>query len=75
MGNTLEGQVALVTGAAAGIGRAITRRLVADGATVIAGDIDEPGLASLRDELGDRVVVSRCDVTDEATLCDEPATG
>jgi NAD(P)-dependent dehydrogenase (short-subunit alcohol dehydrogenase family) len=61
-------RVALVTGAAAGIGRAITDRLVTDGAVVIAGDIDEAGLAALAAEHGDRVVTRRCDVTDEASV-------
>ena len=69
--------VALVTGAAAGIGRAITDRLVADGALVIAGDIDETGLDALAHQHGDRVVVRRCDVTDESSVAAlaELATG
>ncbi|MCB0998634.1 MAG: SDR family NAD(P)-dependent oxidoreductase [Ilumatobacteraceae bacterium] len=61
-------RVALVTGAAAGIGRAITDRLVADGALVIAGDIDGDGLARLQHDHGDRVITQRCDVTDEASV-------
>jgi len=61
-------RVALVTGAAAGIGRSITDRLVADGMLVIAGDIDEAGLAALRDHHGERVIAQRCDVTDEASV-------
>lgn len=56
---------AVVTGAASGIGRAITRRVVADGGTVTAGDIDEDGLGSLHDQLGDAVTVRLCDVTNE----------
>jgi NAD(P)-dependent dehydrogenase (short-subunit alcohol dehydrogenase family) len=59
------GRHAVVTGAASGIGRAIARRFVADGGTVTAGDIDDDGLRSLRDELGDAVAVLRCDVTVE----------
>jgi NAD(P)-dependent dehydrogenase (short-subunit alcohol dehydrogenase family) len=62
----LQGKVALVTGAASGIGRASASRFVAEGARVVAGDIDEPGLAALAAELGDDVVTTvRCDVTVE----------
>jgi len=64
----LEHRVALVTGSASGIGRAIATRLVADGALVVAGDVDEVGLMSLSRELGDRVITARCDVTDEASV-------
>ncbi len=41
----LHGQVALVTGAAAGIGRGIALRLAADGAAVIATDVNAAGLS------------------------------
>lgn len=61
----LDGKVALVTGAASGIGRAIARRFVAEGATVVAGDVDEPGLAALADELGEACGTLRSDATDE----------
>ncbi|MER7787292.1 3-hydroxybutyrate dehydrogenase [Streptomyces sp. NPDC097640] len=43
----LGGRTALVTGAAGGIGRACTLRLAAAGATVLAVDQDEKGLAGL----------------------------
>jgi meso-butanediol dehydrogenase/(S,S)-butanediol dehydrogenase/diacetyl reductase len=62
------GRHAVVTGAASGIGRAIARRFVADGGTVVAGDIADAGLQSLRDELGDAVVTMHCDVTTEADV-------
>jgi NAD(P)-dependent dehydrogenase (short-subunit alcohol dehydrogenase family) len=68
MGSPLNGQVALVTGAANGIGRAITDRLVRDGATVVAGDLDDTALADLTAAHGDRVVPVRLDVTDEASV-------
>lgn len=68
MSTPLNGQVALVTGAASGIGRAVTDRLVRDGAVVIAGDIDTGGLAALTEAHGDRVITAHCDVTDEAEV-------
>jgi NAD(P)-dependent dehydrogenase (short-subunit alcohol dehydrogenase family) len=46
LGNTRHaGQVAVVTGAALGIGRATAIRLAADGATVVACDVNQDGLA------------------------------
>jgi len=40
-----EGKVALITGAASGIGRAVALRLASEGARVFGADIDEDGLA------------------------------
>lgn len=42
----LGGRVAVVTGAAKGIGQGIARRLIAEGMRVVAGDIDGPALAA-----------------------------
>ncbi|ONH58834.1 short-chain dehydrogenase [Frankia sp. CcI49] len=65
-GGARSGWVGVVTGAANGIGRAVTRRFVAEGGKVVGGDIDEPGLAALSAELGpDAFAAARCDVTDE----------
>lgn len=63
MGNALQGRAALVTGAASGIGLAIVERFVADGASVLAVDVDRDGLARLSDRLG--VATALADVTDE----------
>jgi meso-butanediol dehydrogenase / (S,S)-butanediol dehydrogenase / diacetyl reductase len=54
---------AVVTGGASGIGLAIARRAVAEGGTVVAGDVNQDGLAALQAELGDAVVTVRSDVT------------
>lgn len=67
-------RLGLVTGAASGIGRAITERFVADGMRVLAADIDTAGLARLHADLGDRVVTVHCDVTDEASVAAVAAT-
>jgi NAD(P)-dependent dehydrogenase (short-subunit alcohol dehydrogenase family) len=41
--NRFAGRVVVVTGAAAGIGAAVTRRFTAEGAVVLTVDVDEPG--------------------------------
>ena len=64
----LAGKVAIVTGAASGIGAATVRRMVAEGAAVIAADLDTGGLAALAAELGDRVLPQKCDVTREQDI-------
>jgi meso-butanediol dehydrogenase/(S,S)-butanediol dehydrogenase/diacetyl reductase len=62
------GKVAVVTGAASGIGQAIATRLVHEGGAVVAGDIAEDGLGSLATKLGVRCVPVTCDVTREADV-------
>ena len=61
-----EGKTAMVAGAASGIGLAIARGLVAEGARVVGGDINAEMLAAAAAELGDRFVSQSCDVTREA---------
>jgi NAD(P)-dependent dehydrogenase (short-subunit alcohol dehydrogenase family) len=58
--------IAAITGAASGIGRGTATRLLDEGWTVVALDVDEAGLATLRKDLaphGDRLATLRCDVT------------
>jgi 3alpha(or 20beta)-hydroxysteroid dehydrogenase len=52
MTGRLDGKVALITGAARGIGAAIARRFAAEGARVLVTDADEEGVRQLAAELG-----------------------
>jgi 3alpha(or 20beta)-hydroxysteroid dehydrogenase len=61
----LQGKVALITGAAGGIGAAAARRFMAEGAALILGDADGAGAQLLAGELGDRAISCRQDVTSE----------
>ena len=67
----LEGKIAMVTGAARGIGLATAERLAREGATVVALDLDEQAQAREADRLtraGLRVSAGHCDVGDRASV-------
>ncbi|QNG21172.1 SDR family oxidoreductase [Rhodococcus triatomae] len=59
----LQDKVAIVTGGAGGIGRAIARAFVAEGARVLIVDIDDTRGRELADELGDSVRFLSADLT------------
>jgi rhamnulose-1-phosphate aldolase/alcohol dehydrogenase len=66
----LAGRVALVTGAAGGIGKATAVRLAAEGACVVIADLDLAKAEAAAGEIGnaDIAVGVACDVTDEAAV-------
>ncbi len=61
---SLDGKVALVTGAASGIGRATAQRYVDVGASVAVADLDGAAVDAVAAELGDRAIGVACDVAD-----------
>lgn len=68
----LATRIALVTGAGSGIGRAIARRLVAEGACVVVADLDAASATVVAEELGgpDQAVAVTVDVTIEEQVAD-----
>lgn len=64
-----KGQVALVTGAASGMGLATARAFVTAGAAVTLADVSEQALQQVVDEIksaGGKAIGVVCDVSDEA---------
>nr|WTC06992.1 bifunctional aldolase/short-chain dehydrogenase [Streptomyces anthocyanicus] len=66
----LATRVALVTGAGSGIGKAIARRLVDEGACVVVADLNAENAAAVAEELGgdDKAVAVTVDVTSEEQI-------
>lgn len=60
----LEGQVALVTGATGGIGGAVARRLLEDGAKVVISGTKQAVLDQMSAELGAQVAACSCNLSD-----------
>src|SRR3989442_3190708 len=78
----LDGKVAIITGAASGIGRATAALFAAEGARVVAADVDERGGRSLADEVGlgaspdgGQLVFQRADVTKSGEVARPVETG
>jgi 3alpha(or 20beta)-hydroxysteroid dehydrogenase len=63
----LQGKVAIVTGAALGMGNAVARRFCAEGASVVVADINERDGKALAGELGPAAVFAAHDVSDETS--------
>ena len=70
--NAQTSETIIVTGAAQGIGQAITLRLLHEGCAVLATDQNEDGLAALKELVGndDRLSTFAFDVTDFAAVSD-----
>lgn len=66
MGTRLDGKTALVTGAGSGFGAGILRRLIEEGARVLAVDVNEEGLAAIASETG--AIPHRADVADSGSI-------
>jgi len=73
--NRLEGKVALITGAARGMGESHARRFVAEGARVIMTDRSEGPGRALADELGANTLFLKHEVTDAGQWAEVVAKG
>ena len=72
-----DGKVALITGAASGMGRAVSIRLAAEGAEVFAVDVNDDGLAETASAIagsGGRIETQHCDLSSVAD-CRAAAAG
>ena len=68
MAGRLEGKIALITGAASGIGLGAVELFVAEGACVVAADMQDEKGAMLQQRFPETVRYIHCDVTQEADI-------
>lgn len=67
MAATLDGRVAIVTGAGRGLGRAVARRLGAEGATVVVSDLDAESAQAVAEGITSATAIA-CDVREPAQV-------
>src|SRR3984957_7873918 len=68
MAGRLDGKVALITGGCSGIGLGAVELFLAEGARVVAGDVQDDKGAMLEQRFPGRLRYIHCDVTDEARI-------
>lgn len=68
MAGRLQGKVAVITGAASGIGLGAVELFVAEGCKVVAADIQDEKGRVLEQRFGEAVRYAHCDVTEEAQI-------
>ena len=68
---SLSGKTVLITGAASGIGRATAKQCHNMGASLVLLDLNENGLNSVKEEIGDNTIISYAlNLTDYNRLCE-----
>ena len=78
--NTMQGKVAMITGASVGIGRAVALRLAEEGARLVLMDMNDETLQKTVaevEEIGGECLAFTCDVSIEESVngCVEKAIG
>jgi NAD(P)-dependent dehydrogenase (short-subunit alcohol dehydrogenase family) len=68
MAGQLDGKVAVITGGASGIGLGTVELFIAEGAKVVAADVQDEKGKQLQARFGDRLRYVHCDVTQEAEI-------
>jgi pyridoxal 4-dehydrogenase len=68
MSGRFEGKVAIVTGAAQGIGKAIAVRLAQEGARVVVADVNVAGAEAVAAAIGNGAFAVECDVSADAAV-------
>jgi len=68
MSEQFKGQVAIITGAASGLGLAIAKKLHAEGVRVAMLDLNQDALQAASQEVGENTAAFPADITDEAQV-------